>query len=105
MGEIAHVNGVDIWWEDFGEKSHPTVLLIMGANSSSAAWGHEFINELVANDLHVVIFDNRDVGKSTWINDVTIFATGDPSNSSLVTIPSLLESILSKYFDATSCGV
>lgn len=74
MGEIAHVNGVDIWWEDFGEKSHPTVLLIMGANSSSAAWGHEFINELVANDLHVVIFDNRDVGKSTWINDVTIFA-------------------------------
>ena len=68
MGEIAHVNGIDIWWQDFGDKSHATVLLIMGANSSAAAWGSDFINELVAHNLHVVIFDNRDVGKSTWIN-------------------------------------
>ena len=28
MGEIAKVNNIDIWWEDYGDKSNPTVLLI-----------------------------------------------------------------------------
>lgn len=68
MGEIASVNNVDIWWEDYGEKSNTSVLLIMGANASALYWDRKFIDELVANDLHVVIFDNRDVGKSTWFN-------------------------------------
>ena len=68
MGEIASVNNVDIWWEDYGEKSNTSVLLIMGANASALYWDRKFIDELVANNLHVVIFDNRDVGKSTWFN-------------------------------------
>ena len=69
MGEIARVNNIDIWWEDYGEKSNASVLLIMGANASALYWDRKFIDELVANDLHVVIFDNRDVGKSTWFNN------------------------------------
>ena len=68
MGEIARINNIDIWWEDYGEKSNASVLLIMGANASALYWDRKFIDELVANDLHVVIFDNRDVGKSTWFN-------------------------------------
>ena len=31
------------------------------------------IEVLVANDLHVVRFDNRDVGKSTWFNKDLFF--------------------------------
>ena len=69
MGEIARINNVDIWWEDYGEKSNTSVLLIMGANASALYWDRKFIDELVANDLHVVIFDNRDVGKSSWFNN------------------------------------
>ena len=69
MGEIARINNVDIWWEDYGEKSNTSVLLIMGANASGLYWDRKFIDELVANDLHIVIFDNRDVGKSTWFNN------------------------------------
>ena len=69
MGEIARINNIDIWWEDYGEKSNASVLLIMGANASALYWDRKFIDELVANDLHVVIFDNRDVGKSTWFNN------------------------------------
>ena len=69
MGEIARINNIDIWWEDYGEKSNTSVLLIMGANASALYWDRKFIDELVANDLHVVIFDNRDVGKSTWFNN------------------------------------
>jgi len=69
MGEIARINNVDIWWEGYGDKSNTSVLLIMGANASALYWDRKFIDELVANDLHVVIFDNRDVGKSSWFNN------------------------------------
>ena len=45
MGEIASVNNVDIWWEDYGEKSNTSVLLIMGANASALYWDRTFIDE------------------------------------------------------------
>ena len=68
MGELARVNNIDLWWQDFGNKSDPSVLLIMGANANALYWDQRFIDELVKNKYHVVIFDNRDVGKSTWFN-------------------------------------
>ena len=64
---IAEVNDISIWWEDFGDSSNPTVLLIMGANANCMQWPLEFINPLVKKGFHVVRFDNRDVGKSTWL--------------------------------------
>ena len=64
---IAEVNDINIWWEDFGDSSNPTVLLIMGANANAMQWTMEFINPLVEAGFHVIRFDNRDVGKSTWV--------------------------------------
>ena len=63
---IAEVNNINIWWEDFGNSSNPSVLLIMGANANCMQWPPEFIDPLVNAGFHVVRFDNRDVGKSTW---------------------------------------
>ena len=63
---IAEVNNINIWWEDFGNPSDPSVLLIMGATANCMQWGQEFIDPLVDAGFHVVRFDNRDVGKSTW---------------------------------------
>ena len=62
-------NGIQIWYEDFGDKKHPAVLLIMGAGGQAIAWPMELINPLVEAGHHVVRFDNRDVGLSTWIDD------------------------------------
>ena len=45
----------------------------MGANANCKQWDQEFIDELVANNFHVVRFDNRDVGKSTWIGKEPAF--------------------------------
>ena len=42
MGEIARVNNINIWWEDFGEKSNTSVLLIMGANANALYWDQRF---------------------------------------------------------------
>ena len=63
---IAEVNNINIWWEDFGNSSNPSVLLIMGANANCIQWTPEFIDPLVNAGFHVIRFDNRDVGKSTW---------------------------------------
>lgn len=67
MGEILQVNNIELWYEQFGDPSNETVLLIMGANANCKQWDQEFIDNLVSHNLHVVRFDNRDVGKSTWI--------------------------------------
>ena len=61
---IAKVNNINIWWEDFGDSSNSSVLLIMGAKANAIQWKEEFILPIVDAGFHVVRFDNRDVGKS-----------------------------------------
>ena len=58
MGEIAKVNDIDIWWEEYGEKSNPTVLLIMGANANCMQWPDALIEVLLKINL-VLIFCNK----------------------------------------------
>ena len=70
---IAEVNNINIWWEDFGNPSNPSVLLIMGANANALLWREDFINPIVESGFHVVRFDNRDVGKSTWVTTEPTF--------------------------------
>jgi pimeloyl-ACP methyl ester carboxylesterase len=65
----AKANNIDIWYEDFGNPSNPTVLLIMGAGAQCVFWNMELINKIVNAGYHVVRFDNRDTGLSTWIDD------------------------------------
>ena len=70
---IAEVNNINIWWEDFGDTSNPSVMLIMGANANSMVWTHEFIQPFVDAGYHVVRFDNRDVGKSTYFGNESFY--------------------------------
>ena len=62
-------NNIDIWYEDFGDPSNPTVLLIMGAGAQCIMWNMGLINKIVNAGYHIVRFDNRDTGLSTWIDD------------------------------------
>ena len=41
--------------------------MIMGLNSNSQVWSDAYIEGLVNEGFHVVIFDNRDIGKSEWL--------------------------------------
>ena len=66
MENLFKVNGIKIWFEEFGESSNETILLIMGANANCKQWPQEFIDELVSKNFRVIRFDNRDVGKSSW---------------------------------------
>ena len=59
-------NGIDIWYETFGDQSHPTVLLIQGAYSQAPLWSPEFCQGIVDGGRQVVWYDNRDIGLSEW---------------------------------------
>tara|TARA_Y100001958_G_C21205689_1_gene531837 strand:- start:638 stop:1591 length:954 start_codon:yes stop_codon:yes gene_type:complete len=65
MGQTLKANCIEIWFEEFGNSSNETILLIMGANANCKVWSKEFIDELVSKNYRVIRFDNRDVGKST----------------------------------------
>lgn len=67
----AKVRDIEIWWEDFGDRTDPTVLLVMGANAQSLFWPMSLIGALVAAGYHVVRFDNRDIGLTTWVDFAT----------------------------------
>ena len=60
---------LDIAYEERGDPKHPTVLLVMGLAAQLVNWPPGFLQALVARDLHVVRFDNRDSGRSTHMRD------------------------------------
>ncbi len=60
---------LDIAWEERGDPSRPTVLLVMGVAAQLVNWPLGFLEALVARDLHVVRFDNRDSGRSTHMRN------------------------------------
>jgi pimeloyl-ACP methyl ester carboxylesterase len=70
MGEgKIKANGIELWYEDFGNPSDPAVLMIMGAGGQAIMWPPELIKPIVKAGYHVIRFDNRDIGLSTWIDD------------------------------------
>ena len=59
--------GITLCYETFGEPSDPTALLIMGLGTQMVAWHEDFCRQLAERGLHVVRFDNRDIGHSTHV--------------------------------------
>jgi pimeloyl-ACP methyl ester carboxylesterase len=88
--EIVRVAGpsqIDVAYERFGDPRWPPVLLVMGLATQMLGWPDDFCSELVARDLHVVRFDNRDVGLSTHLDDapppdIEAALSGDTSSAS-----------------------
>jgi len=59
--------GITLCYETFGDRADPTALLIMGLGTQMIAWHEDFCRELAGRGLHVVRFDNRDIGRSTHL--------------------------------------
>jgi pimeloyl-ACP methyl ester carboxylesterase len=62
---MVKANGIEIWTEDFGSSTDPTILLIMGAAAQGIVWPDELCQALAAEHRHVIRYDNRDTGQST----------------------------------------
>ena len=65
----AQANGIDLEYEDFGDPSKPTLLLVMGLGAQMIVWDDRFCQQLADRGFHVIRYDNRDVGLSTKFDD------------------------------------
>ncbi|HUO71353.1 MAG TPA: alpha/beta hydrolase [Solirubrobacteraceae bacterium] len=61
--------GIDVAYERFGEAGAPPVLLIMGVGTQMLGWPDAFCEVLAARGVHVIRFDNRDIGLSSHLTD------------------------------------
>ena len=58
---------ITLCYETFGDPADETALLIMGLGTQMIAWQDDFCRDLASRGLHVVRFDNRDIGHSTHL--------------------------------------
>jgi pimeloyl-ACP methyl ester carboxylesterase len=61
------VNGIDLCYETFGDPADPPLLLIMGVSAQMVLWDDEFCALLAGRGFHVVRYDSRDCGRSTYL--------------------------------------
>lgn len=60
---------LDIVYRRHGKPTDPAAILIMGLAAQLVNWAPEFIDALTSRGLQVIVFDNRDAGRSTHLDD------------------------------------
>jgi len=66
---IVGANGIDIWYDEFGEPDAPVLLLVSGLGAHGTGYRPGFCEAFADRGLRVIRFDNRDVGLSTHRED------------------------------------
>ena len=79
-------NGIELEYETFGDPRHPTLLLVAGLGSQLLSWRQRLCERFAARGFHVVRYDNRDSGLSTFLDrsprfDLRAIVRGDPSSA------------------------
>lgn len=64
---LAPANGIELYYEDLGDRAGRPVVLIMGLGAQHVYWPEGIVDPLVARGFRVIRFDNRDIGLSTKI--------------------------------------
>jgi pimeloyl-ACP methyl ester carboxylesterase len=69
---MPHVesNGLQLAYESYGNPSDPPVVLVMGLGTQLLGWPAEFCQQIADRGFQVVRFDNRDIGLSTYLDDL-----------------------------------
>ena len=70
MPRAALSSGIELEYETFGDPDDPTLLLVCGYTSQLSGWDAGLCDRFVEQGLHVVRYDNRDVGLSTRLSGV-----------------------------------
>lgn len=60
--------GITLEWDSFGSPDDEPVLLVMGLASQMTLWPEELCRRLAARGFWVIRFDNRDIGRSTKLD-------------------------------------
>jgi pimeloyl-ACP methyl ester carboxylesterase len=65
---LIAANGIEICYEDHGDKDAEPLLLIMGIGTQLIHWPDELVALFVERGFRVIRFDNRDMGLSTKLD-------------------------------------
>lgn len=74
---VVGVNGIDLFWESFGDPADPPLVLISGLGAHATGYDDRLCWALAELGLHVVRFDNRDVGLSTHLPVDALYSVAD----------------------------
>ena len=66
----ARNGDVELYYETFGDPTHPTLVLVNGLGSQCINYDADWCELFAAEGYHVVRFDNRDVGLSSKLEGV-----------------------------------
>lgn len=64
----VRANGMDLCYQPFGDPSKPPLVLVMGLGTQMLGWDEGFCLRLADRGYYVIRFDNRDIGRSTWLD-------------------------------------
>jgi pimeloyl-ACP methyl ester carboxylesterase len=65
-------NGIDITYATHGDPSAPPLLAVHGLGAQMTDFAPAFVGAMVDAGFHVITFDNRDQGGSTWFDDAGV---------------------------------
>lgn len=63
-------HGIEIYYEHRGARDGEPMLLISGLGAQLTDWPEGFVDRLAAAGFFITVFDNRDVGLSSWMTEV-----------------------------------
>jgi pimeloyl-ACP methyl ester carboxylesterase len=63
------VGDIELCYESFGDPADPAMLLIMGLGTQMLGWQDELCEQLAERGFLVIRYDNRDIGRSTILDD------------------------------------
>lgn len=65
----ASANGIEIEYETHGDRGARPLVLLRGLSTQMIHWHPDLLRGLADRGHFVVVFDNRDVGCTTWFDD------------------------------------
>jgi pimeloyl-ACP methyl ester carboxylesterase len=66
----AKSNGLELEYETFGDPGHPAIVLVMGLGAQLINWDRSFCASIAEEGFRVIRFDNRDIGLSTYLDEL-----------------------------------
>ena len=69
---FAQVGDVELCYEELGRPDGEPLLLVMGLGTQMIAWHEEFCEQLGERGYRVIRFDNRDVGRSSRLDEAGV---------------------------------
>jgi pimeloyl-ACP methyl ester carboxylesterase len=69
---LAPANGIEIAYQEMGDPESPAILMVMGLGTQMLGWDERLCALLGESGFRVIRFDNRDIGRSTMLDELGI---------------------------------